>query len=439
MTSPRLALLIGTHERVQALLPALQRSRFAVSHHFLDAAELLESVERNVVDLALVSTGPRGVDQTVIAALARNHLPLVVLDSQPHHPRWAGFAGVVLLPFASADVVVAGLEAAVRGDRLRQPVEPPIDRDGAAVSTAAPATVVAAQPAPLSDAPLAAPQVFTVASGYGAPGRSTVAGNLAFLLGQVAPTVLLDADLAAPIQAVYFHANTGKNMGTLAHARPTEPAEWQSSLARDLQRLNAESPQGWLLAGLPRPELRARVDAPFLDDLLSALRARFRYVVIDTGAQWLEGDLVVAVPIQRADRILLVATPDLSSTHRARRALDVVERQVDAETVSVVLNQHRSHRDYDRSEIEFALGYPLSAVLPFDHAACWRSREERRPLVLQARSPLGRGLVEFAERIHGGRVELPRPVHARPPSLASRVPASLRALAARVPTSGGRP
>jgi hypothetical protein len=43
-----------------------------------------------------------------------------------------------------------------------------------------------------------------------------------------------------------------------------------------------------------------RVDGPLLNKLLATVRARFRYIVLDSGVQWLYGDLVAAVPIQRA-------------------------------------------------------------------------------------------------------------------------------------------
>jgi MinD-like ATPase involved in chromosome partitioning or flagellar assembly len=438
MTAPRLALLIGTHERVQTLLPALHLSRFVVAQHCLDADELLEAVEAQAIDAAVVSTGPRGVDQTVLAALARQSVPLVVLDSQPHHPRWSAFAGVVLLPSATAEQVLAGIEAALRGDRLR-PIQSPAPGLASAEASGTGEGILDELPA-VSERPADSPQVFAITSGHGAPGRSTVAGNLAFLLGQVAPTLLLDADLAAPQQAVYFRANTGKNLGTLAHAHPTDPAQWHAALGRDVQRLDADCPHGWLLAGLPLQEMRARVDGRFMDGLLATLRTRFRYVVIDTGLQWLDGDLLAAIPLQRADRVLLVAAPDLGGTQRALRALDALHRYLDAESVTVIVNQHRKHRDYDQSEMEFALGYRLSAVLPFDPAACWRAREEQRPVVLQGRTALGRSLIDFAERVHGGRVELPRPVHERRPAsrAAARVPGRLRAVAARVAAAGGR-
>jgi Flp pilus assembly CpaE family ATPase len=85
--------------------------------------------------------------------------------------------------------------------------------------------------------------------------------------------------------------------------------------------------------------------------------------------------------------------------------------------VGVVVNQHRSRQDYDRSELEWALGEPLSAVLPFDPGACWRAVEHKRPVVVaERRSSLARSMISFAERLHGGQIELPRPKRPEPPA-----------------------
>ena len=106
MNAPRLAVLVGTHCSARSLVPGLQQSRFALTHHCLEPAQLHAPIDAGVVDGALVSTGPRGLDAAALAALVRRRVPLVVLDAQPHHQRWATFAGVVLAADASIDVVL---------------------------------------------------------------------------------------------------------------------------------------------------------------------------------------------------------------------------------------------------------------------------------------------------------------------------------------------
>src|SRR5439155_15023101 len=118
--------------------------------------------------------------------------PLVVLDSQPHHQRWTNFAGVVVAADASIDLVLSGLEAALRGEWLRQPVE---RTEVASALPEAGFETEGESSIELRDGTAAGEgTVITVLGGHGAPGRSTVALNLAALLGRVAATVLVDVD-----------------------------------------------------------------------------------------------------------------------------------------------------------------------------------------------------------------------------------------------------
>lgn len=407
MISPRLAVLISTHLRAQALLPELQRSHFVVEHHCLEASQLHDAIESGSVDIALVSTGPRGLDYSTLAALGRRRrVALVVLDAQPHHPRWASFDGVVLHSNAVAELVLRGLDAAMRGERLRQPVDYSSEHTPTVVSI------------PEDDRgqtiELRLPEerlgrVITVVGGHGAPGRSTVALNLAAALSRVACTVLVDLDLGAPILSARLGANTNKNLVTVAHMAPATSSDWTLALSRDLQPiLPGECPRGLFLAGLPTAE--TNVDVPFLVALLDALRTRFDYVLCDTGVQWLDADRASRVPVEHADQVLLVATPDAGGIKRAHQVLDQLRRFVGPVALSVVINQHRTHKDYDRAELEFSLGEQLCAVLPFDPGASWRAVEAQQPVVFDQRSALARSLLQLAERLRFGQLELPRPV-----------------------------
>ena len=407
MNVPRLAVLVGTHRSAQSLLPGLQQSRFAVTHHCLEPAQLHEAIDAGVVDVALVSTGPRGLDAASLSALARRRVPLVVLDAHPHHVRWANFGGVVLAADASIDVVLGGLEAALRGERLRQPIErpeaaspetPPADGEPSVELRAASAD--------------SGGNIITVLGGHGAPGRSMAALNLAALLGRVGATVLVDADFEAPVLASRLGANTNKNLVTVAHMAPTSPDEWTIALSRDLQPICSDNTsQTLFLAGLPRTDSELRDG--FMDGLLAALRARFDYVVCDTGVGWLHGDRVARVAVQMADTVLLVTSPEAAGVPRARQVLDALRRYVGEVNTGIVVNQHRARKDFSRWEYEFALGEPLSAVLPFDPDACWRAVEHKCPVVLvDRRSPLTKSLVQLAQRLHGGQIELPRATRA---------------------------
>jgi Flp pilus assembly CpaE family ATPase len=407
VNAPRLAVLVGSHRSAQSLVPGLQQSRFALTHHCLEPAQLHAAIDAGDVDVVLVSTGPRGLDASAVAALARRWIPVVVLDAKPHDYRWANFAGVVLAADASIDVAIGGLEAALRGERLRHA----IDRPQAAspeIALAVGESTVELRDASTDNGGI----VIAVIGGHGAPGRSTLALNLATLLGRVAPTALVDADLGAPVLASRLGANTNRNLVTVAHMAPASPDEWSNALSRDLQPICRDNTsQSLLLAGLPRTDSELRDG--FLDGLLEALRARFDYVVCDTGVRWLDGDRITRAAIQMANTALLVTSPETAAVPRARHVLDALRRHVGEVKTGIVVNQHRARKDFFPWEYEFAFGEPLSAVLPFDPQACWRAVEQRRPVVLvERRSPLTKSLLELARRLYGGQIELPRPTSA---------------------------
>src|SRR5262249_46002210 len=146
---------------------------------------------------------------------------------------------------ATIDMVLTGLEAALRGERLRQPSEHLVVGSPDAAIPAGESTVE------LRDAlPDSGGIVIAVVGGHGAPGRSTLALNLATLLGRVAATALVDAEHGAAVLATRLGANTNKNLVTVAHLAPASPEEWTIALGRDLQPICTDNTsQTLFLAG----------------------------------------------------------------------------------------------------------------------------------------------------------------------------------------------
>jgi MinD-like ATPase involved in chromosome partitioning or flagellar assembly len=80
---------------------------------------------------------------------------------------------------------------------------------------------------------------------------------------------------------------------------------------------------------------------------------------------------------------------------------------IPSETVALVVNAHEKRRHNKRSEIEWALGRPAAAVIPYDRSAAERALAAQRPLVLERKSAAARALLELAGRVHGGEIVLP--------------------------------
>jgi Mrp family chromosome partitioning ATPase len=393
-----LAVGLGDAERERRLLPALgEGGDFAVAARCLSGDELLACVHADRVDAALVAADLHRLAEETLAELARAGVPLVLLVAGADDGRWEGFAGQLLPPDAAPDAVRRALLAAVRGERPR-----PAPRPGAEDAPTSPAPPEPEEPD--------RPGVLVVAGG-GSPGRTTVAVNLAFALGAVAPTVLVDADLAGPSVAVHLDLDWTRNLYMLAHAGPAARREWDRAIAQETQPLGKRSPLGVALCGVPKPEMRTAVSAGFVERLVAELRRRYRYVVLDVGPDLLG---VEAAPHRAAlalgQHVLLAAAADLVGLWHARTTMGLLQNHVRVapERVALVVTGHDRRHHQGRGEIEWALRVPAVAVIPHDHGAAQRALAAQRPLVLDRRSRAGRALLGLAERVHGeGRLRLP--------------------------------
>jgi MinD-like ATPase involved in chromosome partitioning or flagellar assembly len=424
----RLAIGIGDPERERELLPELDATPdVVVAERCLSVDTLLEAVLARRVDAVLVSYDLHRLGRG-LADLEASGVPRVLLVLDPEEPRWQRLGGIVLPSAVSPDVIREALQAAVRGESFGRTAE-------ALPAVSWPQPEEAPPPSRVFEgrASEQQPVVFAVVSGHGAPGRSVVALNLAAALGAVAPTILVDGDLAGPSLAAYLDADPTRNVYMVAHAEPDTPWEWQTAIEQECQPLDRRSPHARVLCGIPKPDMRQRMARPFLEGLLGALRREARYVVVDTGADLLgaEGSFHRAV-LGLADQVLLVTAPDLVGIWHARGAFGLIrdQLQIDATRVALVLNRYDGHFHHSRVEIEWTLGLGTAAVVPFDHAAMQRSIAAQRPLVLEPKSRAAQSILDLAGRIHGGKLVLPPepgvPVRRGIRGLADRVAGQVR-------------
>lgn len=399
----RLAIGLGDAAREQVLLRALSESGdFVVAARCLAADEVLACVRRGDVDAALVATDLHRLSDGTLEELARARTPVVLLAPRPEEGRWRAFAGRVLPADAELAAVRAALLAAVRGETPRTLPHP-----GA---TETPAADPQQEPEAAPPAPADGLSVLAVASGPGSPGRTTVAVSLAAALGAVAPTVLVDADVFGPSVAAHLDLDPTRNLYMLGHAAPSTPGEWERAIAQETQPLALSSPHAVAVCGVPKPEMRTAVSAGFLEQLVAELQRRYRYVVLDIGADLLGPDAAVhRAAVRRCQQVLFVVATDVVGLRQARTGLDVLKAHapIDPQRVAVLLNRHDRRHHYGRGEIEFSLEVPAAAVVPYDHGAAQRALGEQRPLVVDERSRAGGALLELADRVHGGRIRFP--------------------------------
>ena len=85
--------------------------------------------------------------------------------------------------------------------------------------------------------------------------------------------------------------------------------------------------------------------------------------------------------------------------------------QLDPGRAHLVVNRFDARHHHARAEIEWHLGVPTAAVIPFDHRGVQRAVAEQRSVVLDASSRAGRALLGLSERLYQDKLRLPPEAH----------------------------
>lgn len=394
----RLAVGLGDPERERALLSALDTyPDVIVVERCLSADQLVATVHDGLVDAVLAAFGLHRLTDARLQALGRTRVPTVLLAPDDAVDLSASFPGIVLRPDADASLVHEAVVAAMRGEHLTVQAQRPMNE---AEPNERPASEVL---------PETALSVVVITGGPGS-GRTTVALNLATALGVVAPTVLVDLDLHAPGVAACLDADPTRNLAMVAHAEPETPRDWDRAIQQEVQPLHPRSPQSAVLCGLPKPEMRSAISPRFVDRLIAELTRQYRYVLLDTGADFLGQEAAVyGTALAAAKQTLVVCSADLVGLWRTRTILQLLHQhlQLDPAHVGLILNRYDPRYHHGRSEIEWALEVPVAAVIPQDHRAAERALADQRPLVLNGKSRAAKAFLDLAARVHGGKILLP--------------------------------
>jgi Flp pilus assembly CpaE family ATPase len=158
--------------------------------------------------------------------------------------------------------------------------------------------------------------------------------------------------------------------------------------------------------------MRTTVAPALLERLIDELARRYRWVILDVGPELLGADVAAAnhrAALARAQHVLLVTGADLVGLWQARGAIDQLERVLGLERrqLNLVLNRHDRRFHHSRQEVEWHLGVPVVAVVPFDHVAMQRAMSEQRPVIVDRASRASRALWVLAESLNDGKLRLP--------------------------------
>jgi MinD-like ATPase involved in chromosome partitioning or flagellar assembly len=345
--------------------------RLAVARRCADVVELLAAAEAGLGRLALVSAELDHLDREVVAALHHAGLRVVCVADQAR-------------PWLTDRLAACGADLVVPPPGDAAAARDVVERAGALLDGAAPDHVPdwVAGPA----AATRRGRLVAVWGPTGAPGRTTLAVNLAAeIAGLGRSTLLVDADTygGAVAQVVGL---LDEAPGIAAAAR----AAAQGGLdAATLARLAPTASQGLrVLSGIARADRWPELPATALDALWPVARSLVDLTVVDTGFG-LERDEVLSYDtrapqrnaatlsaLAAADAVVAVGAGDPVGVARLVRGLaDLAELGLDA-TRLVVVNRLRgsaSGPDPHRAVADALARYAGVAdvlVVPDDRAAC---------------------------------------------------------------------
>lgn len=228
------------------------------------------------------------------------------------------------------------------------------------------------------DTPVRLGQVYTVAGPTGGCGKTTVAVNLASILGRSGAhkVVLVDLDVQFGEVTAALQLRPAHTIYDVLFAtddRRASGAEIAEALATNL----TETSYGFSV--LPAPRDPVEGDAITADDvvqILASLRQQADYVVVDTATGLREG---VLAALDVSEDIVVVSQVDVPGVANLRTFISMLERLgVDPEHRHVLLNKDMAGSGVTAHDAIEILG-PVAGTMPFD-AGVLRALNEGRPL-----------------------------------------------------------
>ncbi len=253
-------------------------------------------------------------------------------------------------------------------------------------------------------APTSAPRrgkLVVVSSPKGGVGTTTIAVNLAVALRQLTSTPVVLTDFGLQFGDVGVHLNLW--------SRHTMQDLVSKSTEIDETMLNGvlqEHKSGVRVLLAPNePEVVSEITAEQIDHILDSLLEHYTYVVADI---WSFLDEIALKLIQRADEILVVATPEIPTLKNTKHFLSYVRKHgLSTGRITLVLNRFPSIEGISLQDVQTHLGYPIGANIPSEGRLITHSINQGVPIVLAHPDTwAAQSVMKLAAYVTGDRVDL---------------------------------
>jgi len=246
-------------------------------------------------------------------------------------------------------------------------------------------------------------RVIFVVGGKEGVGKTTIAVNLSVTLARTTGERVALVDLAYGDAAIMLNLSTQQGFGAVW----AEHGEVDPATLRELLRQHESG-----VSVLPRlARLRYLEQEPIdpyaVQEVIGALRASFRYVVVDNPPLRTETELQ---GLSLADEILCVTTPwDILTLRNTRAFLDAaVGAFCPSERVRLILNRSDDQAMISRADVEKALQRTVSAYVPNDARLVATSINVGVPFAIsKPESPIARAIRSLAGTLAGDGKKAP--------------------------------
>jgi len=237
--------------------------------------------------------------------------------------------------------------------------------------------------------------VIVVFGPKGGIGTTMLAVNLAVGLHQRSDAnkvIVVDASLQFGDVGVFLNLSPNRNISDLcATVEDLDPDSIDTAALAHASGIRA-------LLAPPRPEMADLVGPDHLKRILEELRKQYDYVVVDT-ATIINDTILTALDL--ADRIVLVATPDIPAIKNARLFFEITDAlNYLPNKIMLVINKVDRRSGITAQMIEDNIKHQVVGQIPLDEVLVLNSINRGVPLMVDQRSkPIGQALQQLAERV----------------------------------------
>lgn len=236
------------------------------------------------------------------------------------------------------------------------------------------------------------PRILAVFSPRGGVGCSTLAASLAIAIHEQtnSKVLLMEGKLYFGHLDVLLNVRPRNNLADLIpHASSIDEGLVRDVISEHISGIHILlAPSDLQVAQGIRPQDMFTV--------ISKIQRFFDYIVIDAGSTLNENTVTL---MDFADRVLVVATPDLAALHDASRFIRISQTLAyPNEKILLVLNQANRPGGVKPKEIKSVLHWAIFAEIPEDSINATRSINRGIPIILNSpRSPVSRSVIDIAK------------------------------------------